>query len=87
MEHGEWPYYKFTKVVATVLSKTPKNDSGLRAIVEKLLIKHVSELLNDNCRAFDGNDYHEERAEWFKVLSQDVYFVLAIWEQTVNDNM
>ena len=87
MEHGEWPYYKFTEVVATALSKTPKNDSGLRAILEKLLIKHASELLNDNSGALDSNDFHEGRAEWLKVLSQDVDFVLAIWEKTVKNNM
>ena len=73
--------------MAAVLNTTPKDGSGLRAIIQELLIKHASELLKDNGSARDGSEFHEGRAEWFKILSQDVDFVLAIWEKTVTNNM
>ena len=60
------------------------HDSGLRAVVQDLLIKHASELVNNNCSV---HEYHEGREEWFKLLSQDVDFVLSIWEKTVNSSM
>ena len=72
----KWSYYKFTEVVATILSETTDNDDGLRSTILELLIRHASEVLGQHDP--DESPYHEGREKWMKVLSEHPGFVLDL---------
>ena len=79
-EQGQWPYYKFTEIVATILNRTTDQDDSLRPIVLELLNQHASEVLGQHDLL--ESPYHEGREEWMNILSQHPGFVLDLWSST-----
>lgn len=80
IEQGQWPYYNFTEVVATILNRTTNEDDGLRPIILGLLMQHASDVLGHH--DLNGSTYHEGSEEWIKILSEHTDFVLDLWRNT-----
>ncbi len=45
---GVWPHKDFSTVIHEVFESTPSSDDGLRAIVTKVCIKHITDMLNED---------------------------------------